>query len=211
MYFSKDFLDRNDFVLPGPSPTGKPADNGILFTTIAYLIGFDFPAWSNKWDLMIYACYLKKGLIARWPGNNFDQSAWDDYLAIAVGCIHFKNKTIAREILLYGITHFGFYNTDGKLKFSDFLWRNIPIWPLMICAAFPILKYLMFIPLFVVKLFFKKPSLEDTSGTQLQWLYILGCNKLGFNFKNVDNETMKAVFSVYYHKDHPFNNMEEVK
>ena len=138
--FPSDYLDIYGNVLPNPKCEDKPCDNGVLFTSIAKILGFDFPNYKE----MIRSCYLEKGLIARWPGNNFDQAAWDDYLGVAVASICFNIKDIPSEILWYGIKHAFIFNTDGKLEGRDWLARNFPIWPLMIPAAFPMTKYLMY-------------------------------------------------------------------
>lgn len=209
MKVTDPFLDKFGFVLPQPKCEDKPCDNGILFTSVAVALEFDVP----NYEELIKSCYLKKGLVARWPGNNFDQQQWDDYMAIAVACILRKNVEIPRDILRYGITHAFFFDTDGKLEGRDFLLRNFPIWPLMISAALPIAKYLMYPFLWLVQKFFKDPKQlildNDTSGFQLQWLFLYGCALLGFNFKSFLPHIIhrKEAFLIYYHKDHPFHNM----
>ena len=120
-------------VLPQPKHEEKPCDNGVMFTSVAVLLDFDVPNYKE----LVRSCYLEPGLIARWPGNNYDQSAWDDYLAVAVASIKISETKIPMEILSYGIKHGFIYNTDGKLEGRDFLLRNFPIWPLMVCAALP--------------------------------------------------------------------------
>lgn len=204
MKFPEEYLDRNGYVLPGTSPDGKPADNCILYTTVAKILGYDFPEWGN----MVRSCYLNKGLVARWPGNNYDQAQWDDYLAIAFGCIIWGKPTIAREILWYGVRHFGFYNTTLKFSFNAFLWRNIPVWPLMIAAAFPKMKYVMAPFLWLIAKSFKRPSLENSSGAQLQWLFLAGVYSLGFNWRIIQDKhssvAMYNFFHTYYPPGHPF-------
>ena len=201
MKFPESWLDQNGFVIPQPST--KPADNGVLFTAVAKILGFDFPNYKDQ----VRSCYLKKGLMARWPKNDFDQAAWDDYMAVAVVSIKFGDVEIPREILWYGLTHAFIFNTDKKLRREDFLGRNVPVWPVMWAAAFPKLKYLFFPSIWFVQLFFGKPDLSDTSGFQLNWLYLIGANELGFKFKKLDDyERMrKEAFKIYYHKEHPFN------
>jgi len=201
MKIPSQWLDQNGLVIPQPSE--KPADNGVLFTSIAVLLGFEVP----DYEALVRSCYLKPGLVARWPGNNFDQAAWDDYLGVAVACIFRNEKKIPREILSYAIRHAFFFNTDGKLQDKDFLLRNFPIWPLMICAAFPIMRLPMWPLIWLVQSFFKYPNLNDTSGFQLQWVYLYGCALLGFNFKRmkIHEYKLKAALRIYYHTKHPFN------
>lgn len=208
MKFPEEWLDVNGLVLPQPN-NRQPCDNGVMFLSVAVLLGYDFPNYKE----LVRSCYLEKGLIARWPGNNYDQSAWDDYLAVATTCIFLKDTSIPREILWYGIRHLFVYNTDAKLEGRDFLLRNFPIWPLMMVAAFPFLKYPMYPLLWLVQKFFKDPfhliQIDDTSGFQLQWVYLLGCHLLGIDFPSYPlHHLYKPVaFQRYYHKDHPFNNL----
>jgi len=207
MNFPKEWLDYNGLVLPQPND-GRPCDNGVMFTSVAVVLGYDFPNYKE----LVKECYLKPGLFARWKGNDYDQSAWDDYLAVATACIYLKETGIPRDILWYGITHAFIYDTDKKVEGRDFLLRNFPIWPLMMVAAFPFLKYPMYPLLWLVQKFFKDPfeliQQNDTSGFQLQWVYLLGCHLLGFNFNYLLHNLYKPVaFHFYYHKNHPFNNI----
>jgi len=203
MKFNERFLDIYGMVLPQPKHEDKPCDNGTLFTSVAVLLGFD----SSDYKKLVRQNYLKTGLIARWKGNNYDQMAWDCYLGVAVACIKLGISDIPKEVLSYGAKNFFIYNTDGKIQFKDFLGRNFPIWPLMICAAFPKIKYIMYPILYTVQKFFKKPDLSDTSGIQLQWVFLEGCRLLGFRFKKLQEhqEIIPQAFSIYYHKKHPFN------
>jgi len=196
-----EWLDKNGLVLPQPSE--KPADNGVLYTSVAVLLGFEVP----NYEALVRSCFLKPGLLARWPGNNYDQCAWDDYLGVAAACIFRSETKIPRKILWYAITHAFIFNTDGKLESKDFLLRNFPIWPLMICAAFPFTRFIMWPLLWIVQAFFKYPNLNDSSGFQLQWIFLDACWLLGFNFKRmkIHAQKLKAGLRVYYHKDHPFN------
>lgn len=205
MKFPESWLDQNGFVIPQPST--KPADNGVLFTAVAKILGFDFPNYKDQ----VRSCYLKKGLMARWPKNDFDQAAWDDYLAVAVASVIYGHKDLAKEIIFYGLTHGFFYDTDKKLQFKDFLLRNVPIWPMMISAAYPFLKYPLFPIIWLVQYFFNTPNLNDTSAIQLQWLYLIGAKHLGFEFKALSEheKIIEDAFKIYYHKDHPFNNTEQ--
>lgn len=209
MKITDPFLDINGLVLPNPKTEEKPSDNGVLFTSVAVLLGFDVPDYEEK----IRECYLEEGLVARWKGNNFDNCAWDDYLGIAVACIRLGNTKIPREILLYGIKHFFVYNTNGKLEGKDWLLRNFPIWGLMFCAAFPSLKTLMKPVLWAVQKFFKDPfeliQNNDSSGFQLQWVYLFGCYLLGFTFPSYSLHHLyrPIAFKQYYSLNHPFNNL----
>jgi len=217
MNFSNEFLDVYGLVLPQPRNSDKPCDNGVLFTSVAKCLGFDFP----NYRFLIGQCFLKPGLLARWKGNDFDQAAWDDYMGLAVGCIKLGITDLPRQIIWYGIKHAFIFNTDNKLEGKDFLGRNVPIWPMMICAAFPFMKYLMFPFLWLVQLTFESAdsliNRKYSSGHQLQWFYLYGCKELGFRFKALKDheDTLKECFHMYYHQNHPFNTdqswIDEVK
>ena len=206
MEFPVAWLDQHSLVKPQPSE--KPSDNGVYFTSVAVLLGYGIPNYPIK----VRSCYLAPGLIARWPENNFDQAAWDDYLGVAAASIKLGETKIPREVLKYGLLHAGVYNTDGKLTSHDFLWRNFPVWPLMFAAAFPRLKYLVYPILYMVQKFFKDPEelirINDTSGFQLQWVFLEGCDLLGFRFESHKRHffLLSKAFGIYYHKEHPFNN-----
>lgn len=205
MDFPVEWLDQHALVMPQPSV--KPSDNGVLFTSVAVLRGYNIPTYS----LLVEGCFLKPGLLARWPKNNFDQAAWDDYLGVAAASLRLGETKVPREIFWYGVRHFGFYDTDGKLSSHDFLWRNFPVWPLMFGAAYPKLKYLVYPILYIIQLFFKDPrfliSINDTSGLQLQWVFLEGCKRLGFTFHSLweHEEVLDDAFRIYYHVFHPFN------
>lgn len=211
MKITDPFLDVNGLVLPDPKHEEKPSDNGVYFTSVSALLNFEVPDYEKK----IRECYLKTGLVARWKGNNFDNCAWDDYLGIAAASIKLKQTSIPREILWYGIwLNFFIYNTNGKLEGKDWLLRNIPIWPIMICAAFPLLRLPMRPVLWAVQKFFDRPDdliyVGDGSGFQLQWVYLEACHLMGIEFKSYQRhkQLLHIALRMYY-KDltHPFNNV----
>jgi hypothetical protein len=206
MDFPASWLDKHSLVKPQIDSTHT--DNGVYFTSVAVLLGFHIPAYRIK----VRSCFIVPGLMARWPENNYDNCAWDDYLGVAAACIKLKEVKIPCEILRYGLLHLGFYNTDGKLTKDDFLWRNFPIWPLMFAAAFPRLKFLAYPFLYLVSRFFKSPEelirVNDTSGFQLQWVFLEGCDLLGYRFGGHAEHfyLLSRAFKIYYHSEHPFNN-----
>lgn len=209
MKIEAPFLDIYGLVLPNPKTEDKPCDNGVLFTSVAVLLGFEVPNYKE----LIRECYLEPGLIARWKGNNFDQAAWDDYMAAPAACIYLKDTSIAREILSYGIKHFFVYNTDNKLEGRDFLLRNVPIWPIVLLSAFPSFKSLIKPFAWIVQKFFNDPKellqRNDTSGLQLQWIYLEACKLSGIEFSSYKEhkDLISQAFSIYYSKDHPFNTL----
>lgn len=209
MKIEDPFLDINGLVLPNPRYDDKPADNGILYTSVSVLLDFEV----SDYEQLVRDCYLDMGLIARWKGNDFDQSAWDDYLGCAAACVKLKNTKIPREILHYGLCHFFVYNTDGKLEFKDLLLRNAPIWPILFAAAYPSLKFLTYPISWLIQKTFTSPSdllaRNDTSALQLQWIFLEACFLNGMYFKLYTDHLkyLPQAFKIYYSKDHPFNNL----
>lgn len=205
-YFNREFVDVHGLVLPQPNEN-RPCDNGVLFLSVAVLLGYDV----TNYEELIRNCYLKKGLVARWPGNNYDQAQWDDYLGIAAACLKLKNTKIPREILFYGITHMFFFNTDGKLSHKDWLGRHVHVWMLMMCAAFPKFNMILRTPLRVVNMFFNAPlelmKKDDTSGFQLQWVFYAGAYHAGLTMDGLFEHLRyrHQAFKRYYHANHPFN------
>lgn len=199
--FDPNWLDVNGFIMPQPSE--KPSDNGVLFSAVAIVLGYQIDNYAS----LVKSCFLEDGLMARWPKNNFDQAAWDDYLGVAVASIYLKNTELPRSILWYGLKHGLVYNTDRKLEGKDWLLRNIPIWGLMFAAAFPKLKLLAYPLIAATQYFFNTPNLSDTSAIQLQWMFLKGAEKLGFRFQKLDEheKIIEDAMKIYYHKDHPFN------
>ena len=209
MKITEPYLDINGLVLPSPRYDDKPADNGVLYTSISILLDFEVPDYKEK----IKDCYLECGLIARWHGNNFDNCAWDDYLGIAAACIKLGITDIPKDILQYGLHHFFVYDTNGKLEFKDFLLRNVPIWPLMIIASAPSTKKLLYPILWAIQKTFTSPSdlllRNDTSAIQLQWVFLESCFLLGFHFDSYTEHCkyIAQAFKIYYSESHPFNNL----
>jgi len=206
MKFDTDYTDKFGMVLPSKRHEDKPCDNGVLFSSIAIILGY-----SLDYEKLIKQCYIKKGLVGRWKGNNYDLPAWDDYLGVASACLFLRNTKIPREILAYGITHFFFFNPTNTFNNKAFLGRHVHVWLLMLAAAFPFLKWFLYAPLRLVTVFFSTPvellERDDSSGLQLQWVYLKGCEALGFNFdKNNQHHTYQAkMFSQYYpDENHPF-------
>jgi hypothetical protein len=207
--FDVRFVDKFGFITPQPVTEDKPADNAVLFLSVASILGYEITKETYK--SKVRECYLKKGLVARWPGNNFDQSAWDDYLGIAVASIIYGDTEIPREVLSYAFDHVFFFNTDGKLQFKDFLGRHVHVWLLMFAAAYPDIQWMLKPLLKLCVRFFDEPVKllfeNDSSGYQLQFVYLFGLHKLGIKTDVFDEHTdyLWRAFELYYHKEHPFN------
>lgn len=199
--FPSQWLDQNGFVASEFSTT--ISGNGILYTAVAFLLGFDVP----NYEVNIAKCYYKTGCLMRNPQNTNGQEEWDDYLGLVAYCILVKNKTIPRQILWYGLKNLFVYDNVGQLAFKAWLGRFVYLWFLYWSAAFPWMKWLMFPFLWLTQLTFST-DLDEIGGDgyQLNWVYLTACKLLGFHFKKYD--TLQAgllqAFTEYYGANHPF-------
>lgn len=203
----KDYTDPNGLIKP--HKTDGESDNGVLFTSVAQILSN-----TTLYEQSIQNCYLETGLLNRKPkGKESQQEQWDDLLGRAVRCIQSGNTHEPKQILYFGLKHFGFYNTDNKLEGKDFLFRFVFVFMLLFAGAFPKLKGLVKAPLVWFINSFKCDSVNDTSGLQLQWLVTVGYDLL---FKSttesywklkllmITGKKLSDVFSVYYTPGHPF-------
>lgn len=206
------WLDNYGMIgLDKDSPT-HITENGLYFSAIhvvlCHKILRDSAMKRRRWFVeKVRKCYLQTGNLARQPNNNTNQEAWDNYLGVAIACMCLNINDIPREILKYGVANLGFYNTDGKLEFKDWLWRFPQVWVMMIAAAFPILRPLFMLPAYLISLFMKKKE-GDSSGNNLVFMYMYGMKLLGFNklyTKKVEELKVKENFSLYFKINHPFN------
>lgn len=204
MIFPQEYIDKNDLVKP--QITWDSSGNGLLYTGIAMTLGFQL----DYYPMRVRTCYLYPGCLERTPNNTFGQESYDDYLGTAAACIATGETGIPREILKYGFMDCFIFNTDGVLQGRDFLGRFPQVWLLMFPAAFPWLKWLFALPLFVMA-YFLKGNIEDQSGTILQWLiqksvvnlfgtcyfYNRWISRNKFDLKN-------DIFAKYFNTGHPF-------
>lgn len=196
-----NWIDENGFLKPRIAMDSS--GNGLLYTTMYYIIVFRSCNILSKAEIdfvnaRVDKCKLKPGLYARTPGNTYGQEQFDDYLGLIVWCIVTDNRKLAREILWYGITHAGFFNTDGNLQGTDFLWRSVHIFiGLGILASFPSLKYLMWPFMWICSRFLNAP-LEKM---YLDWLWFYGASLRGFKSTKLDGLTRQLATSLIYEMD----------
>lgn len=200
MKLDERFIDKNGMVKP--QKNWDHSGNGILYSSIAKILGFDF-------DYNIENCKIRDGLYMRTPDNAFGNQSWDDYLGIAAFAIHTNDTKIPRQVLMYGLTHFFIFNTDQKLEAKDFLGRFIQLWSLMFVAAFPKIRKVFYPILYFVQLTFDLNP-HDSSAYQLEWLYLKSCDQVGIKFNRYYNAkaNLGTVFKAYYDSEHPFNKLE---
>ena len=158
---------------------------------------------------------LVSGLLMRTPQNTYGQQQFDDYLRVASTCITLGNTEIPRQIITYALKHFFFMTNEPGSGWKAFLLRFPMMWLCMFAAAFPKLKYLVFLPLAIQNWLFR-PNLNDSSGTQLQMTYQYVFYKL-FGIKFLFNywlskfyeqgSDITETFQTYYNESHPFTQM----
>lgn len=196
-----EWIDRNGLVKP--QIEWRDSGNGLLYTAVWLIL-------TGCRDLEMFARAIDRlevepGLYARTPDRQFGQEQWDNYLGLAALCIVSGNHGPARRVIWYGLKHFGFFNTDGKLESKDWLWRFPQVWVLMWIAAFPALKWL-FWPAWWLAGAFMLPPLADRSGCQLAWVFHwAGFIAYGTTKKRVKTnfERFAATSKGYYGAGHP--------
>lgn len=194
------WTDKNNFIKPRKD--WDSSGNGTLYSTVAYI----FDEFFNGRMF----CFFKPGVLMRTPDNAFGQESHDDYLAFAVAAILNSAHPSAQEVFEYGFKHFFIMRNEEGSGFKAHLWRFPHVWWLMFVAGWPNLKWIVHLPLFIVQLL-QKPPVNDSSGTQLQWLFMIAYLKLyGENntFRKWKEKTdMVAVFKDYYDPEHPFQEL----
>ena len=200
------WLDR--FELVKPQAGSGDSGNGILYSCIylIFLFEIDRTLIDKLWfEEIIQRCSYAPGVLNRTPNNDYGQETWDDYLGVAAVCILLKERHIAKEIIIHGITHFGFYTNKEQSSAAAFLWRFPQVWLLMWPAAFPWMRYPLYPLLWGLG---RLMNLGGASANEIQliWVYHAGCKALGFKFKKYDAATrlLPDAFGAYYGLGHPF-------
>jgi len=181
-----EWIDKNGLVKP--QSHWQDSGNGVLYSAILLILSafkIKFEGW-NSIETAMQKC-LRGGLLFRSPDNVY-QEQWDNHLGLAAYSFFSGDTKTARAVIWYGITHFGFFDTDGVLEFKDNLFRFPQIWVLYTIAAFPKFKWIFYPWAWIVSLFMK-PDRIDASGTQLAWLYLYTVRNVygvGFEKKYTD-------------------------
>lgn len=183
MDVNKQWIDKNGFIKPRLS--WIDSGNGITYTALFLMLKDRLNDKINFYDhynfeMAISRCRVEAGLYARTPEHTYGQEQWDDYLGLCAWSILSKDKGLAREILIHGFEHFGFYNTDDTLETRDFLWRSTHVFfGLLFIASFPnrfvkaIMKpFLWFFALFL--------NAKDSNGVFLDWMWFQSLAKAGY-------------------------------
>lgn len=198
----ESWTDKNDFIKP--RKYWDSSGNGILYSCIAEILMGDESFTSDY-----IMCFYKEGCFMRTPKNEFGQESFDDYLGFAVRCIMLNRPYYSLQIMIYAWEHAFVMWNEGPLS-KAWLGRFPHVWCFMFAAAWPSFKWLVHLPLFIVQIL-QKPPVNDSSGTQLQWLFMVAYRKLyGENktFRKWKSQVdMIAAFANYYDADHPFQQL----
>lgn len=152
---SANFLDASGLVSPNPcSPTAENAsNNGICYSgeymTLQALTGqlAAVPIYINVMTNCEVTVY--EGLMQRSPDNDRDMESVDDYYGLLCGLYFTGVYPFARDILKYGLKHFGSFNNlnPGHFNWTALLWRQPQLLAMNLWSAYPgnkLIKLLMF-------------------------------------------------------------------
>lgn len=210
------YTDKNGFVKPRLN--WQDSGNGITYTSYDMLLRRKYKIGPRKnFVKLVNSCMIEPGLLARTPDNQFGNQQHDDIQGAIAGCYLSGNTEVPSSILKRLASNFGFYDTNGKKEDKDFLGRFVYIWPSLVAASMPSLKWLMF-PLLVLHTALFKPEAGNTSGLNLQWSFMEYMNALyPWNpmLKSWEKKVLAVfpgglaeVFSIYFDNDHPFARIE---
>jgi hypothetical protein len=204
------WIDENGLVKSRASQTST--QNGLLFTGVYIVLSAELPGGviNKAWFLeRVKSCFKKPGLLMRTPKGDGGLEQFDDYLGVVTACLAIGDADTPREILWYGVRHFGFYNNSDSFTWSAWLWRYPHVFLLYLIASYRWLKWPLFI-FYAIAEFFMNPSPDDGSGVQLSWLYLHAGKSLGFESKEHYSalvSMLPTAFADYYdYPAHPFQN-----
>lgn len=225
----QDYVEGDGLIAPAPNPTHifRTCDNGVMFFS-EYHILLVKNGESTYGDCFAYAntirsCFVADcpGLVARAPGDRGFEAP-DDYYGVFAACVVLEHKTLGNQILEWGRSHFGSYNTNEPKKwtFDSWLFRQPQLAAAAYCAGSTT------IPLHIRPLLWYTAAVIATScmgvdpsnadARRLCWLLIQAvtpyswlcrmASKLWFKrlYKTYGPEGMRAVAARYYSAGHPF-------
>ena len=223
------YIDGGGYVAPNLVPVGqmRGGDNGTCFTSEYYILmekNHPTDDWSKPradgWEKLIRSCMPIPGLTVRFPGDKALDAPDNLYSILAASKILNKPQ-VADDILLYGITHYGFYNPTDKFQWAAFQWRQPQLLFAMLCASNNYKWYKFFqwplavhTALTILVSCYNTPK-GDTDPRRLSWLLIQTVKNDSWLCKvasyfwykrlyNVYTNGMKDVASIYYKDNHPF-------
>lgn len=155
------YVDGYGLVAPHKVTAGtmRSCDNGTMFLgeyyDMLYKSAQSTQLDSDNWEQTISTCMLEPGLVARAPGAH-DLDAPDNMLGILSAGKLLNSPAIPRQILWYGLKHFGWFNQenpgsiygkDGTILWAAFLWRQYQLVAATVSASrLPWILRLLFLP-----------------------------------------------------------------
>jgi hypothetical protein len=211
------YLDKNGYANPFPvSPgVGRSCDNVTLYTSEMYVIlqklGVANSVDFDKWEQLIRDSMQEPGLLSRYPGATTEQDSPDNMIGVLCASKVLKRPKIAREILLYGIRHFGCFDNvaPDTFSFKSMLWRQPQLFAGSIASAFPswknplhILIRMLAFPLFlyascVIFVSCIDEPLGSTDPRLLSWLLIQSVVPVSITCKLASLFWYHRLYSVY--------------
>lgn len=215
-YFSVDVMTRaidpNGAV---KSPlSASDTGNGLLYTAMALALSWaHFDEFTTPleevWETFLKKC-LNGGNLLRTPQGTYGSESWDDHIGTAVACILTNDKATPRTILWYACKHpIEAFKTWDRFPQALFM---------MVCAAFPWLKFVLWPLLLLIEIFATPNAGTDQSGLNLDYMYAIGLDRL-YNTgaaKSIHRAAKQTAagsvansFKAYFGPDHPFTLLEE--
>lgn len=189
-----------------PGNPGEHSENGLLFTAVAMEADLINDCIGHPFDFseLFEACFIN-GILYRSPEPHPKPESHDNYTACVLGSLIEYNPSIARRLLWSLIKHFGYVN-------KEFVGRFPQVWLLLLTASFSVLRYLL-LPLILILYLLQSPKnpLQDTSGTQLQFVIVCIIDRLYPSLNLLRNwftklnkyAKMYEVMKLYYGENHP--------
>lgn len=227
------FIDGNGLVCPNiPGASQRGSDNGPMFTS-ELMAMYEMSGQLTDSDIAYFHDHilpcLTDGLLCRAPGAT-DQEGPDDYYGVLNACKKLGITDIPRKILWASIKYLGFLNNGqpGKKTWQSFLVRQVQMVGAMVVASFPSLwnplhwlaRLAAFPAILVAAVSIAVSCIGvqpgDTDSRRLSWHLVqtmrdrsalcwlaslIWYKRLE---KDYGQDGMKAVATIYYRDNHPF-------
>lgn len=160
-----NYINKDGYANPFPvnPDSGRGCDNSTMFTSEMYIIlqkqGIATELDKDKWESLISNCMQEPGLLARYPKAFSELDSPDNMVAVLAASKVLERPQVAKEMLLYGLKHFGNFNNPnpGKFTFPSMLWRQLQLVAASVSSAFPrwlnplhVLVRTLFFPFYLV-------------------------------------------------------------
>lgn len=209
------FTDQFGLVAPNAS---RASTNGVCYTGEAMVIGLLNGEMDDVrrtwWKALMTSCEVAPGVLKRTP-TDLEPEAPDDYYGYLAGA-RIADPARARAWLLHGLTHVGFYSTDGHFAWSNFLWRQPQLITLALFAArLPVGPLRAFFCLSLMLDVWQPKPTTDAGSRRLGWLLLQSWDGRGYFSRKAATRWMQqvekdfhfgmaGVYTEYCGVDHPF-------